>query len=133
MNKVQKKIHDEVIMPALNRLSGNIIGTLRDFDNEMQSGTVEYSTGANSPVQLAHNVPLMGIGGIKQSSPTPGDPVLIGFIGNTHRYPFMYGRMDMRHAVYTRNGLESHFRSGSHVSDFYSIREEESWDAERLL
>lgn len=127
MNKVQKKIHDEIVKPALSRLPGDIIGRVISFNNETQTGVVEFSTGANSPAELVRDVPYMAIGGVKQAAPLPDDNVLIGFIGSTHRYPYMYGKMDMRHVVRTRIDEHSHKGTGAQITELYTEREGESW------
>lgn len=127
MNKIQQQIFDTVVKPSLDELAGNIVCIVRDFDNISQTGTISMTTSHSNDPELVYDVPLMNIGGMKQSSPFPGDTVMVTFLNGSYKHPVIMGKVDSKHFLLTRNAKESHFRSGSNVTDIYSEREGEGW------
>lgn len=127
MNKVQKKIYEEVVKPALDNIPGNLVATVKEFDNLSQTGTIEMSSPLQKGVSYMYNVPVSNVSGIKQPNPFPGDKVMVTFLGANHRFPVILGTVDSKHFLFTRNEKESHFRSGSNITDIYNQREGEGW------
>lgn len=133
MNKVQQKIFDDVVKPALDNVAGNIIGIVRAFDNLSQTGTVTVSSPLGREERAMHDVPMMNISGTKQANPFPGDTVMITFLGSNHQHPVILGKVDSKHFLFTRNEHESHFRAGSNVTDLYNSRDGEEWNDPRQV
>lgn len=130
MNKVQQKIFDDVVKPALDNMPGNLVGVVRGFDNLSQTGTVTVSSPLGREERIMHDVPLMNISGTKQANPFPGETVMITFLGSSHKHPIMLGKVDSKHFLFTRNEHESHFRAGSNITDLYNSRDGEEWNAQ---
>lgn len=133
MNRVQKQIFEAVVKPSLDELAGNLVCVVRDFDNISQTGTITMTNSHSNGEEVMYDVPLMNIGGMKQSSPFPGDTVLVSFLGSSYKHPIIMGKADSKHFLFTRNGKQSHFRSGSNITDSYSEREGELWSDQRSV
>jgi hypothetical protein len=129
MNKVQQSIYDKVVGPAMKSIAGMVIGEVRSFNSRLHLGSVVYSSGEDGEKILKHGVPMEVTPGIKKSSPFPGDPVLLAFINNNYQTPVIVGILDKEHIYNTRTLSTIHRRKGSNVTDLYSAREGETWNA----
>ena len=127
MNKVQQKILDQVVTPALNQMAGMVIGEVRSFNSRLHLGSVVYTSGSNEMPTVKQGVPLVTIKGVKKPAPLPGDPVLIGFMNNSYQQPVILAVLDKEHFYRTRKEETIHFRNGSNISDYYAEREGERW------
>lgn len=133
MNKVQQKIKQNIVQPALTNQAGPSVGIIRTFDSISQTGTVAITSILDQDEHLIPNVPLMNFGGIKQADPFPGDQVNIIYMDSHYKNPVMLGKIDPMHPLNTRNLYQSHFRAGGSASDIYSLRDGEDWNDKGLV
>lgn len=126
-NRVQRKIQDSIVKPALQNQAGLTVGIVMNFNAMTKTGDIKIMDMIGHGEYVAHDVPLMMIGGFKQSDPLPGDEVLISYLDSGYRYPVILGPFDSRFTLKTRNAKQSHFRGGGNASEYYSQRKGEYW------
>ncbi len=128
MNEIQKRIYDKIVRPAVDNIAGITIGVVVESSSVTQTARVRVSNhDESSEIRILKPAPIMTIGGVKQSAPLPGDTVMVAFLDNKHTHPIIIGKVDLEHQLRTREEKEKHFRSGSHITDYYNDREGMDW------
>lgn len=131
MNSVQQRIYNQVVKPAMDNIAGIGMGTVLESDARTQTAIIKMTDDKGEREErILPRAPMMTIGGMKQSAPLPGDNVLVAFLSSSYRHPVILGKIDIEHGIHTRNQKESHFRSGSNITDYYNDREGEDWSVE---
>lgn len=132
MNKVQQKIYDEVVAPAIGNLAGLRIGTIRRFHPLTKRAIIAIHDMQGNPEREIPNVPIVRQQGAHESGPFVGDTVLIGFFNNDLRYPVIIGTVDLRYNETRGASRDVHKRKGANLTDLYVKREGEIWDVSQI-
>lgn len=130
MNKVQQSIYDNIVGPAVDSIAGSVIGEVVDYNNKLNMATVTYSSGDPDDEEediVRTGVPYGISPGIKKTGLFPGDRVIIQFMNNSYKHPYISELIDRNFPFDTRPSMMTHYRKGSNVTDYYSDREGESW------
>lgn len=130
MNKVQRRIYNEIVAPAMNNIAGIRLAVIRDISYENKMCSVAYNVQQDAANMEITNVPMLRQQGTHESGPFVGDTVLIGFFNNDSRKPVILGTLDMAYKARRTEGRDKHDGKGAHISDLYCDRKGESWNVE---
>lgn len=128
MNRIKQSLQSELVSPVMRRTAGLREGIIRDVDYIRKRANISFTDGQGSYGDDVTQVNMIRQNGIHESGPFPGDTVLIGFLNNDVKRPFIIGSMDTAYADVRRVERDQHHEQGSLLSDAYTKRKGETWN-----
>ncbi|MNP29196.1 hypothetical protein D3C76_1222080 [compost metagenome] len=104
------------------------MATVRDIDYIQKRATIAYTDSQQGTGEDVAEVNLVRQNGLHESGPFPGDSVLIGFLNNDTKFPFIVGAADTYYADIRRVERDQHHEQGALLSDKYTQRKGETWN-----
>lgn len=128
MNPVQQRLFNNIVSPALRRTAGLRMATIRDVDYIRKRATIAFTDSQMATGDDVAEVNIVRQNGLHESGPFPGDTVLIGFLNNDIKFPFIIGAADIAYADVRRVERDRHHEQGALLSDLYVKRKGETWN-----
>jgi len=128
MNRIKQHLQSELVAPNIRRTAGLREAIVRDVDYVRKRASIAFTDAQGSYGDDVLKVNMIRQNGIHESGPFPGDTVLIGFLNNDIKRPFIVGTTDTAYADVRRVERDQHAEQGALLSDRFVNRKGDTWN-----